>query len=86
MHMAVDPRTKLPKPPPEWVPPLPNVEKGEPMFSDVDNPGEWHELIFTEKMEKGTHNHHCLLTGTVPVVPSDHGERRVNGWKFKYQG
>jgi hypothetical protein len=50
-NMAVDPRMRLPEPLPEWVPPLPKVDKGEPMFSDVENPGNW--LTFTANMEKG---------------------------------
>jgi hypothetical protein len=39
MHVAVDPTTRLPEPQPEWVSPLSKLDKGEPMFSDIDNPG-----------------------------------------------
>jgi hypothetical protein len=86
MHMVVDPRMKLPEPPPEWVPSLPKVGK-EAMFSaDVDDPGEWHEFTYTAKMEKGKYRHHCIPTGAIPVTPDKHGKREVNEWKFNYQG
>jgi hypothetical protein len=52
-HMPVDPWMRLPELPPEWVPTLPKLDKGEPMFSDVDNPGNWQDFTFTAKMEKG---------------------------------
>jgi hypothetical protein len=81
MNMAVDPRMRLPEPSPEWVPPWPKVEKGEPMFYDVENTGNRQEFTFTAEMEKGRYTHHCLPTGAVPVPPNDDGEREINGWK-----
>jgi hypothetical protein len=39
MHMAVDPRMRLPEPPLDYVPPLPKLDTGEPMFPDVANTG-----------------------------------------------
>jgi hypothetical protein len=56
------------------------------MLFDVDTHGEWHEFSYTDKMEKGKYELHCLPTGAIPVAPDEHGERQVNGWKFKYQG
>jgi hypothetical protein len=50
MSMSVDPRMRLPEPPPEWVPPLPKLDKGEPLFSDVDNPGKWQHFTSTTKI------------------------------------
>jgi hypothetical protein len=82
MNMSVDPRMRLPEPPPEWVPPLPKVDKGEPMLSDVDNPGNWQEFTFTAKMENCRYKHYCLPTGAVPVPPKDDGEHEINGCKF----
>jgi hypothetical protein len=82
VYTTVDPMMKLPEPSPE----LPKVDKGELMFSDVDNPGEWHELTCTSKMDKGKYTHHCLLTGDIHVVPDEHDERHINEWKFMYSG
>jgi hypothetical protein len=39
-RMSVDPLIKLPSPPDTWLPPLPKVDKGEPMYDKVDNPGD----------------------------------------------
>jgi hypothetical protein len=82
MYMTVDHMMKLPESPPE----LPKVDKGELMFSDVDNPGERHELTCTSKMEKCKYKKHCLLTGAIPVVPDEHDKRHINEWKFMYNG
>jgi hypothetical protein len=84
--MDVDPRVNFPEPPADWVVPLPNIEKGEPMLSDVDTPGEWHESTYTSKMEKGNCKHHAIPTGAVPVPPEANGNRIVNGWTFNYRG
>jgi hypothetical protein len=48
--MEVDRRMRLPEPPPECVPPLSRLDKGEPMFSDLDNPRNWQEFILTAKI------------------------------------
>jgi hypothetical protein len=82
MYMMVDTMMKLPEHPPE----LPKVDKGELKLSYVDNPGEWHEFTCTAKMDKGKYKHHRLMTSSIPVVPNEHGERHINGWRFMYNG
>lgn len=39
----------LPHPPADWTPPTPKIEKNEPAFKDVDNPGAWEEFTFRPK-------------------------------------
>jgi hypothetical protein len=55
------------------------------MISDVDNPGELHDITNTAKMEQGKYKHNCHLTGAIPAAPDDHGERGFNKEEFKYK-
>jgi hypothetical protein len=84
--MAVDPLIKLPSPPDTWLPPLPKVDKGEPMYDEVDNPGNWKEYTYCAKFEKGRYKHHCIPTGAKRVPVNSDGERHMNGWEFHYKG
>jgi hypothetical protein len=85
-RVAVDPLIKLPSPPDTWLPPLPKVDKGETMYDEVDNPGDWQEYTYCAKFEKGRYNHHCIPTGAKPVPANSDGERHMNGWDFHYKG
>jgi hypothetical protein len=48
-RMAIDPLIKLPPPPDTRVTPLPKVDKGEPMYDQVDTPGNWQEYTHCAK-------------------------------------
>jgi hypothetical protein len=72
-QMVVDPLVKLPSPPDTWVPPLPKVDEGEPMYDEVDNPGNWQEYTYCAKFEKGRYKHYCIPTGAKPVPVNSDG-------------
>jgi hypothetical protein len=75
----------LPKPPPDFVPPTPQAD--EPLFTNVDNPGEWDEYIFTAKKNKSNkYVCHSLPTGATPVPMNENGKRECGGWEFFYDG
>ena len=81
---------KVIEPPEDWKPAPPKTEKGEPLFDTVDNPGNWSPFSFrakfNEKNGKGNYSYHALPTG-VTVVPLDKdNKRKVDDWKFHYQG
>jgi hypothetical protein len=40
--------------------PLSKIDKGEPMFDQVDNPWNWQEYTYTTKFETGRYIHHCI--------------------------
>jgi hypothetical protein len=78
----------MPSAPSDWTPPIPKAEKGEPMFVNVDNPGEWPQFTYRPKFQKtGTkeYAHHSLPTGARPVPSNPEGKRVVNGWEFHYE-
>jgi hypothetical protein len=52
MHITVYPRMRLSQPPFEWVSPLPKLDKGEPIYSDVSTPGNWQQLHTPPRWEK----------------------------------
>jgi hypothetical protein len=85
-RMAFDPLIKLPSPPDTWLPPLPKVDKGEPLYDEVDNPGDWQEYTYCAKFEKVRYKHHCSPTGAKPVPVNSDGERHMSGWDFHYKG
>ena len=78
------------KPPPEWRPKDAEASRGEPPFSEVDNPGNWPEYCFKPKFESrkkaSKYTHHCMPTGVRPVPVGVKGERSINGWQFYYNG
>jgi hypothetical protein len=79
----------MPSVPSDWTPPIAKIEKGEPEFKDVDNPGRWPEFTYRSKFEKagekkGQYAHHSLPTGARPVPANQEGKRMVDGWEFYY--
>ena len=82
------PEVSMPTVPSDWIPPMAKVEKGEPTFENVDNPGKWSEFTYRSKFLKtGTKNyaHHSLPTGARPVPINADGKRVVDGWEFHYE-
>jgi hypothetical protein len=81
---------KITSAPPDFKPKAPNETKGEPSFSDIDNPGEWSEYTFRSEFAKkekgGKYTCHTLPTGAVPVPINDNGKREAAGWEFHYKG
>ncbi len=58
----------IPKVPEDWVPPVRKVDKGEPPFSLVDNPGDWPQYAFRPEFAKdGTYKRHSLPTNAMPL-------------------
>jgi hypothetical protein len=51
IRITVDPPIKLPSYPDTWMPP-PKIDKGDPMFDHIDNPGNWQDYTYTAKFEK----------------------------------
>ena len=85
---GTEPVLKLPGPPPDWSAPARKEAKGEPLFSDVDNPGGWDEFTYRpEFATKGDKQYvkHVLPTGATPVPEVD-GKRKVGPWEFFYGG
>jgi hypothetical protein len=78
-----------PEPPPNWKSKDVKVDKGEPPFAEVDNPGQWCEYTYQPVFQKttGTYLYHAMLSGAtaVPVNPNT-GKREVGGYEFFYQG
>jgi hypothetical protein len=76
----------LPSPPEDWVAPEPKTLKGEPAFSNVDNPGDWSQYTYRADFDsKGKYKHHTIPTGAVPV-PLENGKRKLRLWEFHYKG
>jgi hypothetical protein len=64
----------MPSAPSDWTPPSAKIEKGEPAFKNVDNPGKWAHL---------KHAHHSLPAGARPLQANQEGKRMVDGcWEF----
>ena len=80
---------KITTAPPDFKPKARNESKGEPSFSDIDNPGNWSEYTFrpdfAKKDKGGNYIGHSLPTGAVPVPVKD-GKREAAGWEFHYKG
>jgi len=80
------------KPPSDWTIPMTRVDRNEPKFEDVDNPGDWPQYCFRTKFVKKTgsdnitYSHHQLPTKAVPVPMNAQGKREVNGWELHYNG
>jgi hypothetical protein len=62
----------LPSPPEDWVAPVSKVHKGEPDFTQVDNPSDWSQFTYRAKFDsKGQYKNHTIPTGVVPVPLKD---------------
>jgi hypothetical protein len=76
--------------PDDWVAPPLKVEKGEPPFSEVDNPMRAGSYVLRPKFAKpppkgnGKYMYHCVPTGATAVPPGEDGTRKDNGWTFHY--
>ncbi len=73
-----------PGPPHDWNPTI-NVNRGEPRFEDVDNPGEWSNFTFRPMFEPkgGKYICHSMPAGAVPVpINAKTGKREVGGYEF----
>ena len=70
--------------PPEWVHPAAKMDKGEPLFKDVYNPGNYHPFAFRPKFSgpDGAYQGHFLPAGMTPVP----GDGKVGDWQFHYAG
>ena len=58
--------------PDDWKDPPPAIDKDEPPFESIDNPGEWSSFAFRPVFKKSAgstakYQHHCLPTGCIPV-------------------
>ena len=71
--------------PDDWEDPPPAVEKDEPPFESIDNPGEWSSFSFRPVFKKSAgrsaakYQYHCLPTGCVPVEKDQNGKRTIDG-------
>jgi hypothetical protein len=79
----------IPDTPTDWQPPTQKVDKGEPAFVEVDNPGGWSQFVF--RPEFGTtapkqYKRHSMPTGAQPVPVNPDGKRIVDDWEFFYNG
>ena len=84
--------------PENWSPPgkpdtynhVAKSERGEPQFSDLDNPGRWDNFSYQPKFdsrEKGyKYLGHYLPTGVTVVPKNSAGKRFVDGYEFFYNG
>jgi hypothetical protein len=81
------PELHIPGIPLSWVPAVQKVEKGEPDFDALDNPGRWCNFTFRPEFASngGVYTKHTLSTGATPVPEVD-GKRSRGPWEFHYQG
>jgi hypothetical protein len=81
------PELHIPGIPISWVPSMQKVEKGEPDFDAIDNPGRWCNFTFRPDFASngGVYTNHTLSTGATPVPEVD-GKRSRDPWEFHYQG
>ena len=81
---------KIHRQPDDWKPPQTKTAKGEPEFSQVDNPGNWPEYCFGPKFStrgsSGKYTAHKMPTGATPVPPGADGKRKQGPWEFHYDG
>ena len=85
MNKGLDDDVNFFKVPEDWTPLQPKVEKGEPPFKEVDNPGKWPEYSFRTNA-RGPYEYHRLPSGVTPVPKNGDGKREVEGWNFHYDG
>jgi hypothetical protein len=65
-----------------------SIEKGEPLFEDVDIPEGWSTYTFRPmfKSKGGKYICHAMLAGAVPVpINAVTGKRKAGGCAFFYQ-
>ena len=67
------PEIKIPSIPEDWVPATQKVQKGEPDFDEVDNPGQWCNFTFCPEFAAsgGAYTKHTLPTAATPVPEVD---------------
>ena len=80
----------------DYEPPQNEVlRKGTPKFKDVDNPGNWHPMIYKafipqpkdKERKYDKYLHHRLPSGVTPIGEKHSGPvRDVKGWKVHYDG
>jgi hypothetical protein len=76
--------TCLPSLPEDWVAPVPKVHKEEPVFIEVNNPGNWSQFTYRAKFDsKGQYKHPTILTGVVPLPLKD-GKQKLGDWELHY--
>jgi hypothetical protein len=81
------PGWSAPGPSDDWNPTI-NVNRGEPRFEDVDNPGKWSNFTFRPMFEPkgGKYICHSMPAGAVPVpMNAKTGKRELGGYEFFYQ-
>ena len=68
--------------PADWQPAAPKTNLGEKDFSDVDNPGAWHEFAYRPKFEgKGAARKyvgHAMPAGAMPVPLGEGAPRHLH--------
>jgi hypothetical protein len=77
-----------PSAPDDWNPTV-NINRGEPRFEDVDNPGGWSTYTFRPMFEPrgGKYICHAMPAGAVPVpINAVTGKREAGGYEFFYKG
>ena len=78
-----------PQPPKGWEH-KPDTKRGEPLFSEVDNPGGWSPYTFRSKFtacgKKEAYMHHKMPVGAQVVPKNASNHREINGWRFHYKG
>jgi len=82
---SINGNINIPKPPTDFVPPSPRSD--EPLFENVDNPGNWDRFYFQPKQNKSKkYAGHFLPTGARPVPLGPDGTRKQGDWNFYYNG
>ena len=73
LKKGFDPEINIPSIPDNWVPVAQKVDKGEPTFDDVDNPGKWCNFTFRPEFgtNGGAYTKHTLSTGAISVPKVD---------------
>jgi hypothetical protein len=82
------PGWSAPSAPDDWNPTV-NRNKGEALFEDVDNPGDWSNYTFRPMFEQkgGKYICHAMPAGAVPVpIDAVTGKREAGGYEFFNQG
>ena len=82
----IDPlKVKIAEVPKAWIPP--SKKSDEPLFSCVDNPGEWSEYSFRPKFStQKKYMRHELPTGATPAQMDENGDRKSLNWHLFYNG
>ena len=66
----------------------PKERRGVPKFEDIDNPGEWHPMMYRLLIPTGKpYAYHQMPAGATPVGQKHSGPvRKVEGWDVYYDG